>query len=203
MAPREQARGRSPSAPELILASTSPARRALMDALGLPYRAERPDFVEQTLGETDPVALARRLALGKAQAVAACNPAAWIIGADQVCAFDGKLWGKPEGRDDARRKLQRLAGRSHTLVTAVALVHAGQARVEHESATLTMFPLDAAELDGYLATGEWEGCAGGYQIEHRGLALFERIEGDLHTIRGLPMTLLVRMLREAGVRFFA
>jgi septum formation protein len=200
MAARGEARHPGVPPDGLILASTSSGRRALMDALGVAYRALKPDFIETSEGETDPVALSRRLALGKAQAVARQFPDARIIGSDQVCAFEGELWGKPLDLADARRKLQRLSGQTHTLVTAVALVGRGATRVEHEQARLTMFPLSPEEIDGYLATGEWEGCAGGYQIEHRGLALFQRIDGDLNTIRGLPMTLLVGMLREAGVR---
>ena len=145
----------------------------------------------------------RTLALGKARAVARRFPQALIVGADQVAAFAGQVWSKPGDEAGAREQLTTLSGHTHHLVTGVALVGPGLERVEDESVALTMFSLSDAEIGGYLATREWEGCAGSYRIEARGLALFPRIEGDLNTVRGLPMTLLVRMLRDAGVRFFA
>jgi len=188
--------------PELILASTSPARRALMDALGVPYRAVRPEFEEEMEGARDPVALARSLALGKARAVAAKFPDALVLGADQVCAFEDEIWGKPKDLADARDKLRRLSGRTHALVCGLALVGPGFEQVVDERSELTMYALSPEELEGYLATREWEGCAGGYRVEERGLALFREIRGDLTAVRGLPMLAVVRMLREAGVRFF-
>src|SRR5207248_2721054 len=103
---------------------------------------------------------------------------------------------------DARRQLTQLSGKSHQLVTGVALLGPGVRRVEHDAVTLTLYALSRDEISGYLATREWEGCAGGYRVEARGQALFSRIEGDLTSVRGLPMLLVVRMLREAGVRFF-
>jgi septum formation protein len=145
----------------------------------------------------------RTLALGKARAVARRFPEALVIGADQVAAFNGQVWSKPADEAGAREQLTQLSGHTHELVTGVALVGPGLERLEHERVALTMFPLSDAEIAGYLATREWEGCAGSYRIESRGLALFSRVEGDLNTVRGLPMTLLVRMLREAGVLFFA
>jgi len=188
--------------PQLILASTSSARRALLDALGLPYRAEAPDYAEHHAPELSPSELVRTLALGKARAVAALHPEAVVVGADQVVAVAGQVWSKPAGEAEARGQLRTLAGRSHELVTGVAVLGPGWERVEHEVAHLTMYPLEEAELEGYLATGEWQGCAGSYRVEGRGLALFSEIRGDQTNIRGLPMTRLVRMLREAGVRFF-
>ncbi|MBS2029609.1 MAG: septum formation protein Maf [Deltaproteobacteria bacterium] len=187
--------------PELILASTSSARRTLMDALGLPYRAQKPDFDEH-FRLKDPIDLSHELAWGKAKAVATLNPGALVIGSDQVCGFEGEIWGKPRDLDDAREKLQRLSGKTHQLYTAVALLGPKLERVEHDVVSLTMYALDPNELEGYLATREWEGCAGGYRVEERGMALFSKIDGDLNSVRGLPMTLVVRMLRDAGVRFF-
>jgi septum formation protein len=189
-------------APELILASTSPARRAIFDALGLRYRAVAPEFEERHDPALSPVELVQTLALGKARAVAARHPGALVVGADQVAAFDGQVWGKPADEAAARAQLQRLRGRTHELVTGVALVGPGLEKVEHEVAHLTVFRLTDAEVDAYLRTGEWQGCAGSYRVEGRGLAIFSEIRGDLNTVRGLPMTRLVRMLRDAGVRFF-
>jgi septum formation protein len=188
--------------PELILASTSPARRALMDALGLPYRALAPDYAEDPSLSRDPVELARALARGKAAAVSRLYPGAWVLGADQVCAFEGEIWGKPRDAADAREKLERLSGKTHRLITGVALLGPNLDRVEHDVVELEMYPLTRAEVTGYLATREWEGCAGGYRVEERGQALFARIAGDLTSVRGLPMLRVVRLLREAGMAFF-
>ena len=187
---------------ELLLASTSSARRALLDALGLPYRAVAPDYVERLDAAVDPAELVRTLALGKARAVAAQYPNARVIGADQVMVFEGKVWGKPADESAARAQLRRLSGHTHRLLTGVAVLSSGVERVEHDEARLTAFDLDQEEIEAYLATHEWEGCAGSYRIEGRGLGLFSEVAGDLNTIRGLPMTRLVRMLRDAGVRFF-
>jgi septum formation protein len=187
---------------ELLLASTSASRRALLDALGLPYRAVAPDYEERLDAAPEPGKLVRTLALGKARAVARRFPQARVIGADQVMVFEGRVWGKPVDEAAARDQLQRLNGCTHELHTGVALLAPGLERVEHEVVRLTAFHLAPHEIEGYLATREWEGCAGSYRIEGRGLGLFARVEGDLNTVRGLPMTRLVGMLREAGVRFF-
>lgn len=187
---------------ELILASTSPARRALMTALGLPFRAEAPGVDEQVpagVGVEQTVAL---LAERKARAVLERFPNALIIGSDQLVSLDGRALGKPADATAARRQLAALSGRAHDILTAVCVVSRAFFSVEVDVAKLTMWPLGEDELDGYVATGEWQGCAGGYRVESRGQALFERIEGDRTSIQGLPMSRVTRLLRAAGVRFF-
>jgi septum formation protein len=173
-----------------------------MDGLGLPYRAVASEF-EETLDQTvTPWQLARLLAMGKAATVRARFPDAIVIGSDQVTVVDGVSWGKPYDEAGARSQLQQISGRTHEQVVAVAVLSPGLEQIEHEVARITTYALTPEEIEGYLATREWEGCAGSYRVEGQGLALFERIDGDLNTVRGLPTTLLVRMLRRAGVRFF-
>ena len=186
----------------LILASTSPARRTLMDGLGLPYTAEAPgveEAVASTLTAQEAVA---QLAERKAQAVAARHPDAWVLGADQLGWFEGERLGKPADRSAADRQLSRLAGQTHELWTGVCLLGPGHREVALDVARLTLFPLSAEERGRYLDTGEWEGCAGSYRIEGKGQALMAALEGDRTSVQGLPMLQVVALLRRAGFSLF-
>lgn len=187
---------------ELILASTSPARRALMDALGIAYRTESPGVDEEvpsTLSAREAVAV---LAERKAAAVQARHPGAWVIGADQLGWFEGERLGKPADRAAAARQLSRLSGHTHELWTGVCLLGPGGRQLEVDVARLTLYRLSAEELERYLDTGEWEGCAGSYRVEGRGQALMASLEGDRTSIQGLPMLPVVAMLRRAGFALF-
>jgi septum formation protein len=188
---------------ELLLASTSPARRALMDGLGLPYRAVAPE-VDEDVPEGTPVAQAvALLAERKARAVLAKNPRALVIGADQLVSLGGRTLSKPADESAASRQLEALAGKTHDVYTALCVVGPAFLVNEVDVARMTAWAMTAEEVAAYVATGEWKGCAGGYRVEGRGQALFERIEGDRTAIQGLPMQRLVRVLREAGLKLFA
>ena len=187
---------------ELLLASTSPARRALMDGLGLPYRAVAPEVEEEVAPGTLPHHAVALLAERKARAVAARHPLALVIGADQLVAFEGRALGKPPDEAAARRQLLSLRGATHDILTGLCVVGPGFLSNEVDAARLTVLPLSDEEVEGYLALGEWRGCAGAYRVEGRGQALFARLEGDRTAIQGLPMQRVVRSLREAGVAFF-
>jgi len=182
----------------LVLASTSSARRALLDALGISYVAEAPGVDEDVPAGTPVEAAVRMLALRKARAVAARHPDALVLGADQLGEVDGRVLGKPGSREEARVQLGSLLGRSHRLLTAVALVGGGEEQLELDVVTLRFHPLSADELERYLDTGEWQGCAGAYRIEGRGQALVDALEGDRTSVQGLPMLPVVRMLRARG-----
>lgn len=187
----------------LILASTSSARRVLMDALGVPFVAESPG-----VDETVPAAMPAReavalLAERKAAAVRARHPESdWVLGADQLVDLDGRKLGKPADREAARAQLKPMLGRSHRLTTGVCLLGPQFREVLVDEVRLEVYPLSDEELDRYLDLGEWEGCAGSYRIEGRGAALFSRIDGDRTSIQGLPMIRVVALLRRAGFRFF-
>lgn len=187
---------------ELVLASTSPARRALLAQVGLRFRAEAPGVDEQLEPAADPVDQARSLALQKARAVAARHPEAIVVGADQVLVLGGRALGKPADEAEARKQLEEMAGGTHALVSGVAVVGTGGTWQGHETTRLAVRALAPHEIDAYLATGEWRGCAGGYRVEGRGLALFERIDGDWTNVLGLPMPLLLGELRRRGVPLF-
>ena len=183
----------------LILASTSAARRALFDQVGLHYEAEAPHVDEHLDRTGPPVEQACGLALLKANAVAARHPDSIVVGADQVLSFEGEVWAKPTDATAATAQLARLAGKTHSLITGLALVVPGRGTLQEAVETrLRMRSLEARELDAYVRTGEWQGCVGGYRIEGRGLALFEEIDGDYTNILGLPMLRVLTHLRALG-----
>ncbi|WP_043710528.1 Maf family protein [Corallococcus macrosporus] len=188
---------------ELILASTSSARRALMDGLGLAYRAEAPgvdEVVSPGVSVTDAV---RVLAARKARAVHQRHPGAWVLGADQLVEVGGEVLSKPEDRSAAREQLRKLVGNTHAIHTGVCLLGpGGQVHEAVETARLTFYAVTAEELERYLDLDEWEGCCGSYRVEGAGQALLERLDGDRANVQGLPMTTVVRLLRRAGFPFF-
>lgn len=187
---------------ELVLASTSSARRTLMDGLGLAYRPVPPEVGEEVPEGTLASQAVAILAERKARAVAERFPGALVIGSDQLVSLSGEALGKPVDAVAARAQLHSLRGRSHEIFTGLCVLGPGFAVTEVDVAKLSVWPLSDEELDGYVATGEWQGCAGGYRVEGKGQALFENIEGDRTAIQGLPMQRLVRILRQAGVRVF-
>lgn len=140
------------------------------------------------------------LAERKARAVANRFPEALVIGSDQLVSLDGKALGKPPDAAAARAQLKSLSGRAHEIHTGVCVLGPGFFACERDTATLTVFALSDAELDAYVGTQEWQGCAGGYRVEGRGQALFALIDGDRSGIQGLPMARVIRLLREAGVK---
>lgn len=187
---------------ELLLASTSSARKALMDGLGLRYRAVAPEVGEDVPPGTPPQHAVAMLSERKARAVYSRFPRALVIGSDQLVSLQGQTLGKPADAQAARQQLGALRGKTHEILTGICVVGAGFVQTEVDVAKLSVLPLTDEELDGYVATGEWQGCAGGYRVEARGQAIFQRIDGDRAAIQGLPMQRLTRMLREAGMKFF-
>lgn len=190
--------------PELILASTSAYRRSLLERLGQPFHLVPPDVDEDDAKHAiaDPVALAERLAVLKAESVAVRFPDAVVIGSDQLATIDGAVLGKPGSIANAVDQLERLAGRTHELVTAVCVLRAsdGQRRQHTNLTRLTMRNLSRDELSRYVAFEAPTDCAGSYKIESAGIALFDRIEtADFTAITGLPLMALTRLLGEFGI----
>ncbi len=186
---------------DLLLASTSRYRRELLERLGVPFRCRPPDVDEQPFKQLGlaPRALAERLAREKAVSLADAEPAATIIGSDQVAAIDDERLGKPGSAARAVEQLAKLAGRQHTLITAVAIWHRGQLCEHTEVARLTMRPLTRAELARYVEADAPLDCAGSYKLEQRGISLFSAIQcGDHSAITGLPLIALAGYLRQLG-----
>lgn len=186
---------------DLVLASTSPYRRALLERLGVPFRMVPPRVDEDAIKGVGlpPGELAERLALAKAMSVGAAEPNATIIGSDQVVSFGGQALGKPGTPQQAVEMLLALAGRVHELLTAVAVWHGGQITAHIDRTVLHMRKLGREEVERYVAADRPLDCAGAYKIEARGIALFEYVESDDHTaITGLPLIALTTVLRRLG-----
>jgi septum formation protein len=190
-------------APPLLLASTSPQRRAILEQLGIPFELATPDYDEHDPPAADVVALVREHAAGKARSVGEPDERP-ILGVDTAVHLDGRVYGKPAGPGEAEEMLNALAAHTHEVVSGLCLRTPGWEVVEHEITRVTFRPLTPRDLATYVAAGEWEGRAGAYAIQGLGAALVERVEGDYLNVVGLPAALLVRLLSErfAGVYGF-
>ena len=189
----------------IILASTSPYRRALMKRLGLRFEVLAPPFDEEAakpaLAHLDVEALSLELARGKARSVSALHPEAIVIGSDQIATLDGARLDKPGTHARACDQLRRLRGRGHRLVTALVVSRGDEVLEAVDVHTLFMRDLSDAQIDEYVRRDAPLDCAGSYKIESLGVALLERVVGeDASAIEGLPLMRLVSMLEQLGVR---
>ncbi len=186
----------APPVAPLLLASTSPQRRAILEQLGIPFDVVAPDYMEHDPPDADVVELVREHARGKARSVAAAARERPVLGVDTAVSLGGRVLGKPADATEAEAMLEALAGKTHVVVSGLCLVTPGWEVVEHETTSVTFRELAPRELAHHLAHGEWEGRAGAYAIQGRGAALVERVEGDYLNVVGLPGSLLVRLLAE-------
>ena len=190
--------------PRLILGSTSPYRRELLARLGLPFDTQAPEVDETALPGEAPASLAARLAIAKAEAVAALQPGTWVIGSDQVAELDGCALGKPHRRDAAIAQLQALSGRKarfHTSLCVARVTHEGLRNSLHSvDLTVVRFrPLTGAEIERYVDAEQPLDCAGSFKCEGLGITLFEAIDNrDPTALIGLPLIALSGLLRQAG-----
>ena len=192
----------STPSPLLILASTSRYRRELLQRLRIPFEVMAPEVDETPLPFEAPAALAQRLALAKAQAVAVLRPDAVVIGADQVADLDGEPISKPGTHERAVAQLQRMRGRRVTFQTAVAVVRAdrGYSRGLLAAVDVSFRPLSEADIEHYLRLEQPYDCAGSAKCETLGIALLDAIDSDDPTaLIGLPLIRTCRLLREAGL----
>ena len=185
-----------PPAPPLLLASTSPQRRAILTQLVLPFDVVAPAYEEHDPPDADPVSLVCEHARGKARSVASQAGDRPVLGVDTTVVLDGRIYGKPADATDAERMLEALSGRTHTVVSGLCVVTPGWEVVEHDATDVRFRELTPRDIGGYVAAGEWEGRAGGYAIQGLGGRLVERIEGDYLNVVGLPGALLVRILAQ-------
>jgi len=188
--------------PSLVLGSTSPFRRALLERLGLPFVTVSPRIDETPLPGESPEALVTRLAEAKARAVAPRYSQALIIGSDQVAVIDGQILGKPGNRERALAQLRRASGREVRFLTGLCLLNAasGRAQVVCEPFHVHFRELDDARIGRYLDAEQPFNCAGSFKSEGLGIALFRRLEGeDPNALIGLPLIRLVDMLAAEGM----
>ena len=176
----------------LILASTSPQRRAILEQLQISFEMAAPSYVEADPPGLAPAELVRAHAQGKARSVHSAGHV--TLGVDTAVVLDDRVYGKPADRDDAAKMLNELSGRTHTVVSGVCLLGADEDVIGHELTDVTFRLLAPETIDTYLEHREWEGRAGAYAIQGLGGRLVERIEGDYLNVVGLPGALLVSIL---------
>ena len=186
--------GREKAVTRLVLASTSPQRRAILEQLGIPFDVVAPVYEEHDPPDADPVDLVRAHAEGKALSVH--EEGAITLGVDTTVHLGGRLYGKPGDARSARAMVGELSGATHLVVSGLCLLGPGFSVVEHAVTRVTFRELTGSEIDEYIATGEWGGRAGGYAIQGIGGRLVARIDGDYLNVVGLPGALLVDMLTE-------
>jgi len=189
----------------LLLASKSASRRAMLEAAGIAFEACAADLderaVEAGLGDCEPKEVALALAEAKANAVAQGSPDRWVLGSDSLVAVDGRRFDKPESKENAVEHLRFFSGKVMELHSAASLVRGGADSWGHaETARLHVRDLSDEFIESYLAD-EWPevgACVGVFRIEGRGPQLFERIEGDMFTVLGMPLLAVLAALRERG-----
>lgn len=185
----------------LVLASASPRRRDLLARARYAFETVPAQLDERRGAEETAEAYVARLALEKASSVAARLAADGdriVLGADTVVVLDGDILGKPRNAGDARRMLRRLSGRSHDVLTGVAVVRGDARRRAVERTRVTLAALDDATIDWYVATGEPDDKAGAYGAQGIAARFVERIDGSYTNVVGLPLVLVGRLLREVG-----
>ncbi|MEJ7797418.1 MAG: Maf family protein [Solirubrobacteraceae bacterium] len=181
---QEQGQGSGYRDGPLVLASSSPQRRVILEQLGIAFEVHRVDVEERTSGVPHEVACTN--ALAKAQAGAAARPGATVLGVDTIVICDRAILGKPSCAAAAETMLKRLAGRTHKVVSGLALLRCGHPQVVHEVTKVTFRALDDDLVRRYVQTGEWSGRAGGYAIQGQGAGLVRAIAGDYLNVVGLP-----------------
>ena len=190
------------NSPPILLASTSPQRRAILEQLGIPFEVVPPVYEEHDPPDADPVELVCRHAQGKARSVHGGNRP--VLGVDTIVRLGDRVLGKAGDPEEAAGMLAVLSGRTHEVVSGLCLRTGRWEELGTATTRVTFRGLTPREISAYVASGEWEGRAGAYAIQGHGAALVERIEGDYLNVVGLPAALLVRLLaqRFAGLYGF-
>lgn len=186
---------------KIILASGSPRRRELLEQVQIPFEVHVSE-AEETVTQTDPGRIVEELSLKKAGAVAAELGQGIILGADTIVWQDGEVLGKPKDRGDARRMIRELQGRSHSVFTGVTIIRKGVPGKKdrilsfHRETVVFVHAMEEDEIEAYLETGEAFDKAGAYGIQGAFAAYVDKIEGDYHTVVGLPVSAVYQALRE-------
>jgi septum formation protein len=185
----------------VILASTSPRRHQLLNLVGIDHEVRPSDAEEIQLPEEAPEAYAERLARAKAQVVAREAPDALVVGADTIVVIDDSVLEKPLDEQHAQQMLERLSGRTHVVMTAVAVAYEGRTVSTVEKVSVTFRRLLHNEMWSYIKTGEPMDKAGAYGIQGFGATIVNRIDGDYFAVMGLSLVRLVDLMREVGVQY--
>lgn len=190
-----------PHVPAVILASASPRRRDLLDLIGIAHEVRPADIDETALPDEAPIPHAERLARAKAHALAEGHPDIVVIAADTIVVVDGDILGKPRDEAHAAEMLRRLAGRAHTVYTAIAVARGELTESAVEAVRVTFRALTDDEIAAYIATREPMDKAGAYGIQGYGATIVERVDGDYFSVMGLGLRRLVELLERVGVRY--
>lgn len=185
----------------VILASASPRRRELLTLVGIAHEVEPADIDESLLPGEEPAAHAERLARTKAHTIAGRRADAVVIAADTIVVVDGDVLGKPRDGAAAHAMLRRLSGRTHTVLTAIAVARAARTESAVESVDVTFRALTDQEIASYIATGEPMDKAGAYGIQGYGATIVERVDGDYFSVMGLGLRRLVELLDRVGAPY--
>ena len=186
----------------IVLASSSPFRRAILEKLGLPFDTLSPETDETRLDGESPEQLVQRLAAAKAKAAAERCDDALIIGSDQVAVIEGEILGKPGSHEKAVSQLKKASGKTVRFFTGLCLLNAatGNCQVEVVPFDVVFRKLSDTQIENYLEKEKPYNCAGSFKSEALGICLFEKLQGDdPNTLMGLPLIRLVRMLEQEGV----
>jgi septum formation protein len=183
----------------VILASSSPRRRELLALIGLVYEVLPADVDETLLSGETPEGYAERLA--RAKAAKSALPGTVSIGSDTIVVMDGEVLGKPRDGREAATMLRRLSGRSHTVMTAIAVAYDGDVTSEVVEVGVTFRALRDDEIDDYIRTGEPLDKAGAYGIQGFGATIVDAVDGDFFAVMGLPLNRLIRLLEKVGLTY--
>lgn len=185
----------------IILASTSPRRKEILEKLELQFVTEASPFKEDMTLDLVPEDLAKHLAEGKAKAVAEKHKNAIIIGADTFIVFGGKILGKPSSEEKARKMLKMLSGKQHSVFTGFAIIDTDTKKMDSRVVETKVYfkKLTDQDIDDYIASGEPIDKAGSYAIQGLGAKLIKKIEGDYFNVMGLPLNALIKSLKDFGI----
>lgn len=186
---------------KIYLASASPRRVELLKNLTLPFEQKISNVLETVPGNAEPAEYAEALALAKARDVAGQMRGGIVIGADTIVVYEKEILGKPRDKEDAVRMLRLLSGKIHQVISGVAVINAktGRELVAHEVTKVAFRSLSEEEIRCYADTGEPADKAGGYGIQGIGAILIEKVNGCYSNVVGLPLTLLVKLLKGMGL----
>ena len=186
---------------QIILASRSPRRKEILEKLGLVFEIDPPEIDETPRHHENPLSYVQRIAAAKADKVALRHDhRCVIIAADTTVALDGEVFGQPRDLDEARKMIQKLSKKSHSVHTAVSVRCDGRSANGFDTASVTMREVTPELLDWYLGTGESMGKAGAYAVQGQGAALVAEVRGEIETVIGLPVWLLTERLAQIGVK---
>jgi septum formation protein len=180
--------------PELVLASASPQRRAILERIGVPFTVRPTDVIELDRG--DPAEVAVENALRKARAARVRGTPETVLGVDTLVALGEQIYGKPPNAGAARETIAALAGETHTVLSGIALLRGDREQVALAQTQVAFRECDERMVDWYVATGEWRGRSGGYAIQGLGAVLVREVHGEYENVVGLPIATLLDLYPE-------